>query len=230
MRLEANDSHDRSLYSLMWPRKAPSAEARPDDRALVRRMRAGEEAAFEEFFEANFQGLYRFAMVRVDRDHELAKELAQAAICKGIERLDTYRGEAPLFSWLCSICRFELTAHFRRLRRRPPEVQLPEESLIARGGLDSIPFELGDPENQLLRREVARLVHVTVDHLPPHYRRVLEWKYVDGLPVREIAGRLELSLKAAESLLTRARQTFRDDFSVLVAAPAGSPSGSREKR
>jgi RNA polymerase sigma-70 factor, ECF subfamily len=193
-------------------------------------MQAGEEAAFEEFFAANFQGLYRFAMARVGQDRELAKELAQAAICKGIERLDTYRGEAPLFSWLCSICRFELTAHFRRLRRRPPEVELPEEGLVARGGLESISFELGDPETQLLRSEVARLVHVTVDNLPPHYRNVLEWKYVDGLPVAEIAARLELSFKAAESLLTRARQTFRDGFSSLVAAPAGLPAGSRGRR
>ena len=93
--------------------------ARPDDRALVRRMLAGEDAAFEEFFAASFQGLYRFALVRVGHDADLARDVAQAAICKGIERLATYRGEAPLFSWLCSICRFEITGHFRRLGRRP---------------------------------------------------------------------------------------------------------------
>ena len=229
--MNAKDSRERSLYSLMWPRKkVPATEPRPDDRALVLRMRAGEEAAFEEFFAANFQGLYRFALVRVGQDRELAKELAQATICKGVERLETYRGEAPLFSWLCSICRFELTAHFRRQRRRPPEVELPEESLVALGGLDSLPFELGDPETRLLRREVARLVHVTVDSLPPHYRRVLEWKYVDGLPVKDIAGRLDLSLKAAESLLTRARQSFRDGFSSLMTAPGALPTAAGEER
>ncbi len=204
----------------MWPRKAPPVDLRPDDRQLVRRMQAGEEAAFDEFFAANFQGLFRFALARVDGNRELARDLAQAAICKGIEQLATYRGEAPLFSWLCSICRFEMTAHFRRLGRRPHEVELPEEGLVARGGLESLSFELGDPESQALRREVARLVHVTIDHLPAHYRRVLEWKYVDGLPVNEIAARLSVSTKAAESLLTRARQTFRDGFAGLMAAPA----------
>ncbi|HXT20114.1 MAG TPA: hypothetical protein VN923_05145, partial [Thermoanaerobaculia bacterium] len=101
----------------MWPHKAPPLDLRPDDRKLVRRMQAGEEAAFDEFFAANFQGLFRFALARVDGDRDLARDLAQAAICKGIERLDTWRGEAPLFSWLCAICRFELTAHFRRLGR-----------------------------------------------------------------------------------------------------------------
>jgi RNA polymerase sigma-70 factor (ECF subfamily) len=205
-------------------------ELRPDDRALVRRMRAGEEAAFDEFFAASFQGLYRFALVRVGHDADLAREVAQAAICKGIERLSTYRGEAPLFSWLCSICRFEITSHFRRLGRRPHEVELPEEGLVARGGLESLSFELGDPESQLLRREVAHLVHVAVDNLPPHYRRVLEWKYVDGLPVKEIAERLELSAKAAESLLGRARQTFRDAFASLTESPLSLAAEGREAR
>jgi RNA polymerase sigma-70 factor (ECF subfamily) len=216
----AKDSRRRGLSSIaMWRRKTSPPELRPDDRDLVRRMRAGDEAAFEELFAANFQGLFRFALARVDGDRELARDLAQAALCKGIERLGTYRGEAPLFSWLCAICRFELTAHFRRAGRRPHEVELPEDGLVARGSLESLSFELGDPESRLLRTEVARLVHVTIDNLPAHYRRVLEWKYVDGLPVAEIAARLELSAKAAESLLTRARQTFRDAFASLMAAP-----------
>ena len=38
---------------------------------------------------------------------------------------------------------------------------------------------------------------------------MLEWKYVDGLPVQEIAQRLAIGPKAAESLLTRAREAFR---------------------
>lgn len=212
----------------MWPRKPTPIDLRPDDRKLVHRMQAGEEAAFEEFFAAHFQGLFRFALARVDGDRDLARDLAQAAISKGIERLDTWRGEAPLFSWLCAICRFELTAHFRRLGRRPHEVELPEEATLARGAVESLSFELGDPEHQLLRREVGRLVHVAIDNLPPHYRQVLQWKYVDGLPVADIAARLQLSAKAAESLLTRARQTFRDAFASLTA-PAGTPAAIEGK-
>jgi RNA polymerase sigma-70 factor (ECF subfamily) len=200
----------------MWPRKPLELDLRPDDRALVKRMRAGDESAFEEFFDANFHGLYRFALTRLDEDTELAKEVAQAAICKAFEKLGTYRGEAPLFSWLCSICRFEISGHFRRLRRAPPDMDLPEEAMESRGALESIPFNLDDPENQLLRREVARLVHLTVDHLSPTYANVLEWKYTEGLSVKEIATQLGITPKAAESLLGRARQAFRDGFMSLT--------------
>jgi len=55
-----------------------------------------------------------------------------------------------------------------------------------------------------------------LDRLPPRYAAALEWKYIDGLPVNEIAARLELTSKAAESMLTRAREAFREGFSILA--------------
>ena len=63
-----------------------------------------------------------------------------------------------------------------------------------------------------------QIVQRVLDHLPPRYATVLEWKYVDELSVQEIASRLGLGLKAAESLLTRARRAFRDAF--RATAPA----------
>jgi len=44
---------------------------------------------------------------------------------------------------------------------------------------------------------------------------VLEWKYIQGLSVAEIATRLGTSMKAAESMLTRARLAFREGYSSL---------------
>lgn len=204
-----------SLRSV-WPRTRAERGPAGDDAELVRRLRRGDEEAFEELFDATFHPLYRFALIRVDHDHELAKELAQAAICRGFEKLATYRGEAPIFSWLCAICRFEITAHFRHLKRQPPTVSLPEDSPDASGALDSLGRDDDDPEKQALRGEVARLVHVTIDHLPRRYALALEWRYTDHLGVPEIAARLAISYKAAESLLSRARQAFKDGFAGIA--------------
>ena len=63
-----------------------------------------------------------------------------------------------------------------------------------------------------------RVVEATLDALPGHYGEVLEWKYLDGHSVQEIASRLELGPKAAESLLTRAREAFRDAIEDLAGA------------
>jgi RNA polymerase sigma-70 factor (ECF subfamily) len=90
--------------------------------------------------------------------------------------------------------------------------------------LDSV-----DPERRLLRGEVARQVHEAVDRLPLRYAQALTWKYSDGLPVTEIARRLGVSAKAAESLLTRAREAFRAHFPMQRAVPpaAGERNGAR---
>ena len=54
------------------------------------------------------------------------------------------------------------------------------------------------------------------DYLPARYGDVLEWKYIQGLTMHEIAERLGgRSVKAIESLLTRARDAFREGFAAL---------------
>lgn len=183
------------------------------ERALVERMLAGDEPAMEEFADGYFPGLYRFALARLHGDSELARDLVQTTVCKALARLSTYRGEAPLFTWLCSCCRNEIRMHFRQQGRLPRVVGIEDgtpEVGLASG------HEPGEhPEGALARKEEAHLVHAALDLLPPHYARALEWKYVDRVPVKEIAVRLRLGAKAAESLLTRARQAFREGYDRL---------------
>ncbi len=187
-----------------------------EDRALVRRLLDGDEAAFERLFEDYFGGLYRFALTRLDFDETLAQEVVQATMLKAIEKLDTYRGEAAFFSWLCSVCRREISALFRRRKRSPTEVELIENTPEIRAVLDALAAGAAGPEEALRRKEVARLVHLTLDHLPPRYGRALEWKYFDGLAVKEIAARMGVSPKAAESVMSRAREAFRTGFGALA--------------
>lgn len=190
-----------------------------DDRALVKRMLRGDEEAFTEFFNRSFPPLYRFALTRLDHDADAAEEIVQATLAKAVTKLSTYRGEAALFTWLCTFCRHELSAYYQRQRRAPRPVSLIEENPEVRAALDSLALADGgrDAERRL---ELKRLVEVTLDNLPPRYGKALEWKYVEGLTVREIATRFGLGAKAAESLLTRARQAFRDGFTALSGSPA----------
>jgi RNA polymerase sigma-70 factor (ECF subfamily) len=62
------------------------------------------------------------------------------------------------------------------------------------------------------------LVQVVLDYLPRRYGDVLEWKYIQGLSVKEIAARLDVAPKAAESMLNRARIAFRDGFASIASA------------
>jgi RNA polymerase sigma-70 factor (ECF subfamily) len=185
------------------------------DRALVRRLLAGEERAFDEFFGAYFPNLYRFALVRMNDDGNAAEEVVQATLCEAVRRIETYRGEAALFTWLCTFCRHEISAYYRRARRAQPALSLPEDLPQVQAALESLAAAEEGPEQALRRSELARFVRTALDHLPPHYGDALEWKYIDGLSVTEIGDRLEIGTKAAESLLTRARIAFRDAFAAL---------------
>jgi len=191
------------------------------ERALVDRMLDGDEAAFREFCDDYMPPLYRFARRRLSGDIDMAREVVQATVCKAIGNLAGFRGEAALSTWLAACCRNEIAALYRRGPRSGREVSLEEDE--ARHGPPVAPSADG-PEHSLLRQESAELVHRALDELPPRYGRVLEWKYLEDLPVAEIARRLEVGTKAAESLLTRAREAFRRAYARLLAPAVATGS------
>jgi RNA polymerase sigma-70 factor (ECF subfamily) len=192
-----------------------------EDRRLVRRMLRGDERAFDEFFAGYFQRLFRFALRRVG-DSDAAEDIVQASLVVAMTKLHTWRGEAALFTWLCTLCRHELSAYWRRAGRRE-ETTLVEDAPEIRATLESLAAGAEGPDRELERREIARQVQLTLDFLPGRYGDVLEWKYILGLSVAEIAARLGTTEKAAESTLTRARQAFRTAFGALARPQQATP-------
>lgn len=190
------------------------------DMELVERMLAGDESAFDTFGERYPKALYRFVLTRLDGDRDLTRELVQTALCKALAKLDSYRGEASLLTWLCSCCRNEILMHHRSRRTAPCTAELDDEARPTPGYRAPAP---DDPEVLALDREIATRVHMVLDVLPDHYARALEWKYLERLPVREIAERLRLGPKATESLLTRARRAFRSRYESLWTTQEPKP-------
>jgi RNA polymerase sigma-70 factor (ECF subfamily) len=187
------------------------------DRALARRILGGDEAAFRDVFDRFFPRLYRFALARLPGDPDAARDAVQQTFCNAIERLDTYRGEAALYTWFCQICRNVIADQYRRRERGSVRVVLLEDQPNARAILESLAASATEePETGVLREQVHRIVEATLDALPGRYGEALEWKYVEGLSVREIAQRLKLGEKAAESLLTRARESFREAIAGMI--------------
>jgi RNA polymerase sigma-70 factor (ECF subfamily) len=198
------------------------------DAALVRRLLAGEEAAFDEFFADYFPRMYRFALARLGGNADAAEDVVQRALIRGLDRLSTWRGEAALLTWLCTLCRREI-ADWAAREGRAGAISISDEHPSTRAALEALAVEADDPEASLQRRELIRLVHLTLDHLPSRYGEALEWKYIENASVDEIAGRLGVGYKAAESLLSRARAAFRDSFSLVAGGwPGSRRAGSTE--
>ena len=191
-----------------------------DDRQLVQRLAAGDEQAFRGFFDDYFPRMFRFILRRVDGDEESARDIVQSALIKGVRKLDSYRGEAALFTWLCQIARHELADHMARTARQQEFVRRlveQEDDPSVRARLDSMEsMRDSDPEAIRQREDVAVLVHTALDYLPRRYAQVLELKYLEDLSVDTIAGRLGVTAITVQSLLARARGAFRDAAGALA--------------
>ena len=200
-----------------------------DDRELVRRMLAGEERAFREFFTTYFPRVFRFALPRLNRNEDAAKDVVQATLIKAMRKLADYRGEAAMFTWLCQICRREIADQVRSQRRHSEKVVLIEDSEEVRAALESIEAPAADdPLRRCDGAELKRLVHAVLDRLPGRYGEALEWKYVEGRSVEEIGDLLGIGHTAAQSLLARARVAFRDGLEAVFGASAADVIASLE--
>jgi RNA polymerase sigma-70 factor (ECF subfamily) len=198
------------------------------DLALARRLATGEPRAFAGFFDEYFPRLYRFALARLRSDADAAEEATQRTLCRAVRKFELYRGEASLLTWLCQICRHEMADMLEadaRQQARPPTT-LREESPEIRARLESLPAdESSDPVVLAARTDRQQLVQATLDHLPCRYGDVLEWKYIEGVRVEEIARRLEVTPLAAESLLARARRAFRSAWQSVTGEPLAHAEG-----
>jgi RNA polymerase sigma-70 factor (ECF subfamily) len=191
-------------------------------------MLAHDAEAFTEFFDGFFPRLYRFARTRLGEDPDTLKEIVHVTLSKAIRRLRTYRGEAAL----CTICRHEISDHTARVARERKHVSLTEDLPDVRAAVDALAAPPSDdPEQSFKRLETARLIQVALDQLPAHYGNALEWKYVYGFSVEEIAAKLGLGIDAAQSVLARAKRAFHDVYSTLtkdlVAASRGREIGTQ---
>jgi RNA polymerase sigma-70 factor, ECF subfamily len=99
-------------------------------------------------------------------------------------------------AWLVGVARHKLVDHWRRRERE-------ERSLGAvHGGRD----EVDDPWDEHVNAEQA---YAALTRLPPPQRAGLAFRYLDGLPVAQVAELLGRSVRATETLLVRARAAFR---------------------
>jgi RNA polymerase sigma-70 factor, ECF subfamily len=184
-------------------------------------MRAGEQRAFEEFFQSNVPRLLAFATRYSGLDSASVEDIVQNTLVKAMRSLSSYRGEASLYTWLTQICLYELVDNTRKTTRRPVHISLDDiEDYWRLWGQLRVPAHkepAAELETQLQRTAVLN----TLQALPRRYAQVLEAKYGDGLSVAEIAAMMGMTNTAVQSLLARAREAFRVEWSSVMGPAAG---------
>ena len=194
------------------------------DQALVARMARGHQGAFDEFFRASAPRLASFVARRSGLDPDTVEDIVQGTLIKAIRNLSSYRGEASLFTWLTQICRHELADVTRKSARRPSHASLDEPATLSRLSPQLHAAPVFEPEATMDAELHRAAVMNALNALPAHYAMALEAKYGDGLSVVEIAALLGVTPIAAQSVLARAREAFREHW---LQIDRESPRGAR---
>jgi RNA polymerase sigma-70 factor (ECF subfamily) len=188
-----------------------------NEKKRAQKLLAGDDSDSKQFFDEFFPRLYRFAINRMSGDHEATREVVQGTLTKILLNLDKFRGDSALFTWMCSICNNEiLDFQHRQSRYRHAivlETNLNEHERVEKVASQSAADQ---PEDVYGRDQKALKIHQVLDNLPFQYGTLLEWKYIEGLSVKEMADRLGQSPAATQSTLFRARMAFQELYAETV--------------
>ena len=194
-----------------------------EDDALLRRMRAGDQRAFEEFVVRHDGVLRRLARSFV-RSQSAADEVVQETWLAMLRGLKDFEGRSSLRTWLFRILVNRARTRATREARNVPFSALEPEDLSRfepgfgpDGRWVSAPPRLDtDPETKLLSRELREHLLDAVDELAPAQRLVITLRDIVGLPAQEVCELLDVSDANQRVLLHRARTRVRAALVPLV--------------
>ncbi|MPZ80645.1 MAG: sigma-70 family RNA polymerase sigma factor [Actinophytocola sp.] len=163
------------------------------------RVRPDPALGLLELYDDALPHVYGYLLARC-RDVTLAEDLAADSFLAAVHAVRKPGAPQPSVPWLIGVARHKLADHWRRVERE-------QRGLRLLGPLDTAePDQVEDPWDIAVDAIRAREVLAT---LGPHHRAALTLRYLDGLPVPEVARHLDRTVHATEALLVRARCAFR---------------------
>ena len=158
-----------------------------------------DDTAFERWYRRTLPRVYSYLVSRGGGDVALAEELTQQTFIAALDQRSRFDGRSDTVTWLCGIARHKLADHFRTVERQERRQRRMEVREI----------EIG--EGRLIQSglEDRTIIAEALRSLPVSQRAVLVFVVLDDLPVAEAARLMGKSRGATESLLFRARDSFR---------------------
>ena len=180
-----------------------------NDADLLRRLQAGDDAAYEQLVRLKGGAMLAVAR-RFVRNDEVARDVVQEAFINAFRAVRTFRGESSLSTWLHRIVVNTALMHLRHTRRQPEVLSADLLPHFDDTGHHTTVFESVSTtaESLLLQKETRVLVRAAIDQLPIVHRTVLIMRDIEELSTSETAQMLGISVNAVKIRLHRARQAL----------------------
>jgi len=165
---------------------------------LLKRCQDGDELAWEVLVRQHQGRICAIAYGYVGEQDE-AMDLAQDIFVRVYNNLDTCTDPEKFQAWLTRMTRNACIDHLRRRQARPPRQDLPAAEMVnlQSGG--------PTPEDTFYQSSRKNLVHRGLQKLSEINREIIILKDIQGLPLEEISGLLELPIGTVKSRSSRAR-------------------------
>lgn len=183
-----------------------------NERELVERITSGDRAAFKilvDRFSAGVINLcYRITGNRMD-----AEDVAQDVFVEIYKKIDSFRGESSLATWVNRIA-YNRSLNFLRDSRYRAGISLDsQENGVGKSFGETLAGKPSDqPDKNLEIRHNRSMLHKAIAGLPEKYRRPFVLHKLDGMPYAQIAETLNISLSAVESRIHRAKLKLQKEL------------------
>jgi RNA polymerase sigma-70 factor (ECF subfamily) len=213
--------------------EAPDAVKLPAngrEAALLVKTRRGDRSAYGQIVVLYQDRLFN-ALLRMVGETEEARELTQETFARGLEKIDTFRGEASPYTWLFRIGMNLAISNLRRSQRvrvfsldagdyggNGSRGESPRGKDQAAALIDRVASAKGDsPQQAMERNELHQVVVDALGRLDAEYRAVLVMRDVEGFDYQQMADVLALPLGTLKSRLFRARMALKDELGPYLA-------------
>ena len=208
------------------PEASPAAQGLRPDVLLLQKAQAGDRGAYGQIVILYQDRLYN-AVLRLVGDREEARELTQEAFTRGLEKIDSFRGDASPYTWLFRIGVNLAISQLRKVRRirifsldRPSSGSSRGRQAAgydddqASGLIDRIARDKTEsaPPERIEKSERDQMVLSALGRLDAEYRAVLVMRDIEGFDYQQMADVLGLPLGTLKSRLFRARMALRDEL------------------
>lgn len=191
------------------------------ERELIGRMQAGDSAAVGELAATYGPRIHQLAF-RYMKNWEDAEEVTQDVLLKVYRKIDAFRGDAALSSWIYRIT-FNTAMSRLRTRRQSRASEQPRTD----GRQDPISWTPQEPadwsslaDDHVLRREMRERLLQALTHLPTVYRIPVVLRDIQGLSTEEASAVLRIKTQTLKSRLHRGRLILREHLADFAAGVA----------
>ncbi len=183
------------------------------DTHLVHLARNGDREAMETLFQRHEIAVFRLAC-RILHCADDADDVRQETFVRVFASLSRFREDAAFKTYALAVCSNLCRDRLRSEKRRP-------ESLYGLAPGEHAGDVSGDPARQMERDADRERVRTVISALPPNHRETLHLRYVEELPLNEIARIVGCSRLAVPVRLFRARKAFEKAYSAHVTQEDG---------